>query len=489
MRKYISYSILATFLIHLLPAFQINTAKASDCFIVTAYYSPIPNQNYYFKWSYEADITLNWRWTHWASWKAVFSWMFAAPSKYAFWTKIYLDWVWVWEVADRWWAIVKAWERWYEYDRIDIWMWHWEEWLARALTWWKRTVCNSYVTENNTEQVTLNIYNFPAPKSALAWLKKAQIDVLTREISPISNVDEIKALQEYLKSIWYYTKSIDWKYWKETAKAVYKFQFDNKIVNSPKNNWAWIWWPQTKSVALELKIKKDAEEKAKNQSIVQTTNQTSSNSELVIFDKNVWPESTQENIKNVQQIFKDLWLYNWEINWKYDDIKNILIDYQLKTWVIESKSNIWAWYFWPKTRAQTKSDYVVFLEKKKIEDEKNQKIQAELALVKETVNKKVTTHIESIWNPKEWDIWKNVRVLQQTLNMLWYFKVKDTAIFGTTTKSSLINYQLDKWLIKSKNDDWAWIYWPKTKETLKNDLFTLLETKALEEKNLLVYKK
>lgn len=489
MKRYISYSILVTFLIHLLPAFHINTAKASDCFIVTAYYSPLPNQNYYFKWSYEDDITLNWKWTHWASWKAVFSWMLAAPSKYAFWTKIYLDWVWIWEVADRWWAIVKAWERWYEYDRIDIWMWAWEEWLARALTWWKRTVCNSYVTENSSDAVTLDINNFPAPKSALAWLKKAKIDVLTREVSPSSTIDEIKALQEYLKGIWYYNWSIDWEYSKETALAVYNFQFANKIVNSPKNNWAWIWWPQTKNIALELKLKQDEIEKQK--AIASKTENLNQNTTNIpdIFSTNVWEESSTENIKKVQQIFKDLWLYTWEINWKYSDIKNILIDYQLKTWVIDSKTNIWAWYFGPKTRAQTKTDYLVYLEKKKAEDEKNQKIQAELAVVKETVTKKVTTHMESIWSPKEWDIWKNVRVLQQTLNMLWYFKTKDTAIFGKTTKESLINYQIAKWLVKTKTDSWAWVFWPKTKESMKNDLFTLLETKALEEKNLLVYKK
>jgi hypothetical protein len=166
-----------------------------------------------------------------------------------------------------------------------------------------------------------------------------------------------------------------------------------------------------------------------------------------------------------------------------------LVDYQLKTWVIDSKANIWAWYFGPKTRNQTKTDYLAYLEKKKVEDEKQKQIDAQLAQVKDTVTKKVATHMENIWTPKEWDIWANVRVLQQTLNMLWYFKAKDTAIFWTTTKESLIKYQIDKWLVKTKTDSWAWVFWPKTKESMKNDLFTLLETKALEEKNLLVYKK
>lgn len=113
---------------------------SSDYFIVTAYYSPLPNQNYYLKGNYEDELKLNWMWIAWASWVWVYEWMLAAPKNYAFWTKIYLEWLWIWSVEDRGGAIVNSWVRWYEHDRIDVWMWYWEEWLRRALYWWKRKV-------------------------------------------------------------------------------------------------------------------------------------------------------------------------------------------------------------------------------------------------------------------------------------------------------------------------------------------------------------
>jgi hypothetical protein len=60
-KKLISYIILAIFVSNLVSIFNINITKADsgDCFVVTAYYSPLPNQNYYFKGTYDADIILN----------------------------------------------------------------------------------------------------------------------------------------------------------------------------------------------------------------------------------------------------------------------------------------------------------------------------------------------------------------------------------------------------------------------------------------------
>lgn len=498
MKKIISTFILTIFITNII-TFITPKTHASDCFVVTAYYSPLPNQQYYFKWNYDADRILNWNWTHWASWKAVFQWMLAAPSKYTFWTKIYLEWVWVWEVSDRWWAIVQAWVRWYEYDRIDIWMWYWEEWLARALTWWKKTVCNSYVLEEWTSQnVTINLADIPAPKSILASLKKADLNIFTIDIWIKSDIQATKKLHEFLASLWYYKWEINSTYNKDTVTAVFKFQYDNKIVNSTKNNWAWLWWSETRNVAFEIKKKKDDEERArllaiqKEQEKNNTTNTwttTQSENTLPIFSKNIWPESDNNDIKNLQTLFKDMWVYAWDISWSYDDIKQVLIDYQLKTKVIDSKENDWAWYFWPKTRTQAKNDYNKILLAKKEEEEKAKKIEIQLAQIKTNVSQRVTSHMESIWNPTEWDVWANVRVLQQTLKTFWYFKVKDTAIFWKTTKDALVKYQIERWIISSKDDDWAWIFWPKTKEYMKNELTTLLEDKLLTEKNLLTYKK
>lgn len=53
-------------------------------FIVTAYYSPLPNQDRYLMGSYEADLRLNGNGTHGASGKPVYVGMLAAPKHYEF---------------------------------------------------------------------------------------------------------------------------------------------------------------------------------------------------------------------------------------------------------------------------------------------------------------------------------------------------------------------------------------------------------------------
>lgn len=93
------------------------------------------------------------------------------------------------------------------------------------------------------------------------------------------------------------------------------------------------------------------------------TKDTSSNSkvDLSIFDRTVYTWYSTSDIKEVQSIFKDLWEYRWLINWRYESIEETIIDYQIKTNVIENRNSAWAWWFWPKTRQQTKSDYDKYL--------------------------------------------------------------------------------------------------------------------------------
>lgn len=76
-----------------------------------------------------------------------------------------------------------------------------------------------------------------------------------------------------------------------------------------------------------------------------------------IFNRNVYPESSSDDIKEVQRVFTDLWYYKWWIDWIYSSMFSTILAYQLNKWVIQSSSDTWAWYFWPKTRAQAKVDY------------------------------------------------------------------------------------------------------------------------------------
>jgi len=358
-------------------------ASNSDFFVVTAYYSPLPNQDHYSysiytkrERSYEEEKRLQWQWIRWASWKKVFPWMLAAPKNYKFWTKLYLEWLGVWEIADRGGAIVNKWIRGYDYDRIDIWMWYGDEWLKRANNWWKRRIKGSFVKSNN--KITINYEN-----------------LLSTNINQFSK------------------------------------KYSKKSIN--------------------------------------------------IFNKKL---TTKTEILKLQEILKELNLYHWKNDWLMTSLVSSIYDFQISNKIVKSEYSPWAWTYWPKTRKVLKVVYNKFLAKKekerlelvRIEEEEKkeklrlEKIAKEREVIKKLSYKKANNLIKTIWNPKKWEVSLSVRQLQLTLKDLWYFNNKDTAIFWNITRESLISYQLDKKIIKFKNEPWAWVFWPKTKKALKKDL-------------------
>lgn len=118
--SYIFTSVLAFF--SFLPNSGYAATVETKEFVVTAYYSPLPGQSFYLKGNLEAEILLNGNGTNGASGKPVFAGMIAAPKTYDFGTRIDFQGLGVGIVEDRGGAIVKAGERGYTSDRIDIWM-------------------------------------------------------------------------------------------------------------------------------------------------------------------------------------------------------------------------------------------------------------------------------------------------------------------------------------------------------------------------------
>ncbi len=437
-------------------------------FVVTAYYSPLPWQENYYKGNYEDEIKLNWNWIRWASWLEVFEWMFAWPKSYSFWTIVYIEWIWTWVIADRGSAIVEAWQRWYKHDRIDVWMWHWDEWLKKTLAWGKRTVAWKIIESND-------------------WLNdailKAKLEIDLKSSSKIikslynsnfwyeSSSEDIKFFQEELKKRWLYNWEIDWIYNKEISDFVLGIQFQNWIIKSKNDYWAWYWWRKTRSIF----IKKEQEiikniGKNNFEMIVENSSNIKNNQEEIKTEKKsivvkkdvlntyVSPESSKKDVKNLQEKLASLNLYNWEINWEYKDLKISLINFQIKNNVIKNENDYWAWYFGPETRKELKKY------NEKIEFERKQK---------ELVKKENNDLISKIWIPKFWDTSEEVRNLQKTLISLWYFDWKDTWYFWPKTRQSILNFQIDHKLVLKDWDPWSGKIWEKTKSIMKEKLFSI----------------
>ncbi|EKD30393.1 MAG: hypothetical protein ACD_78C00069G0002 [uncultured bacterium (gcode 4)] len=242
---------LSLIVIQLLSAFSPVFAGGADHtenqkFIVTAYYSPLPNQSFYLKGSYEADIRLNGNGTHGASGKAVYPGMLAGPKTYAFGTKIYLEGLGVGTVDDRGGAIVSSGSRGYDADRLDIWMGQGEEGLRRALSWGKRSVIGKIISKKEeTDTKTIDLSQVKITKINTATYKKQQeqkvteieevLNIFNSAISKNTEVEKIQELQTILSRLSYYSGAIDGKNSKILENAIYDFQIENQLVVSRKN--------------------------------------------------------------------------------------------------------------------------------------------------------------------------------------------------------------------------------------------------------------
>ena len=359
--------IILLFLINVSLFVNVNANNNDTYFVVTAYYSPLPNQEHYSysvytkrERTYEEEKRLQWEWIRWASWKKVFSWMLAAPKNYKFWTKIYLEWLGVWEVADRWWAIVNKGVRWHNYDRIDIWVWYGDEWLERATYWWKRTIKWSILNKGN-------IVDLDYSKISLIKWKRYN---LSRNINifnhKLTKKEEFIKLQNILNELWYYKWEIDWQY-ASIKESILNFQLNNKVVESKNTPWAWNYWPITRSklksiyneflIKKEKRLKKELEEKIKLEKYKKELSMNISKKIEVIWKPKFWDISP--NVRELQLLLKEVWYFDFKdtaIFWNIT--KKNIIKFQLDHWLIKNENDLWAWYFWPKTRKAIKDKFL-----------------------------------------------------------------------------------------------------------------------------------
>lgn len=197
-------------------------------FVISAYYSPLPGQSRYATGSYEGDIRLNGNGTNGADGTPVYPGMIAAPSKYAFGTKMNIPGIGMTSVHDRGGAIVATDapnSRGYAYDRLDVWMGHGDEGLRTALNWGKRTVHGVQVYGVRPD---LKESVYVKPMTEAETLVQATLTKpleFPKDIYHGSSGAEVRKMQNYLVE-WGYLNEATGFYGDETAEALYQFQLD-----------------------------------------------------------------------------------------------------------------------------------------------------------------------------------------------------------------------------------------------------------------------
>ena len=148
--------------------------------------------------------------------------------------------------------------------------------------------------------------------------------------------------------------------------------------------------------------------------------------------------------------------------------------------IIKSNNSVWASHYWPSTRKSLKESYLIYLE---LNDRKDE-LEKQVSELEKIANKEAKKEVSAIWKPKFWEISSRVRSLQKLFWLLWYFTDKDTAILWNKTKESIVKFQIEKNIIDSSLDRWAWVIWPKTTKILEKELTKKILIEKVEENHL-----
>jgi len=217
------------------------SVASAQTFQVSAYYSPLPNQDAYVSGSYAADLRVNGNGTHGADGTAVYVGMISAPSIYNFGTKIFIPGLGIGTVHDRGGAIFAA----KGYHRLDIWMGYGDDGRKRALEWGRQTVEGSIVSSDSKEGFVFNGEVVNALEFDREVVNAVEFD---RNLwLHIDNDDvtkyEIKKIQTFLGS------RATGYYGNRTAQFVLDFQLKHSIVLSSSSVGAGTWGPKTRKIA------------------------------------------------------------------------------------------------------------------------------------------------------------------------------------------------------------------------------------------------
>ena len=340
--KLIALAVIFIQLLALVPAVKAQVPGEKRMLMVSAYYSPLPNQSFYMRGSYAADKRLNGNGTNGADGTQVYTGLLAAPRTYPFGTRIRIPGLGVGEVHDRGGAIkARA-----NYDRIDVWMGHGEEGLARALNWGMRLVEGEvYFTAYQVEPgLSFGWVSSTLPSGTLNRLKAKTLinpQTFTKPITKASSQTSIKELQEALRLFGYYHGEVNGMYTDTTREAVLAFQISEGVV--PHNNavGAGYFGPKTRK-ALKTKSENFNSRVAKEQKRLQ-----GNVSDLVVgLGKN----STGDDVYKLKQMLWELSYYKGNLDGDYDiQLMDAVFEFQKDNSILNSEWDRGAGYYGKKT--------------------------------------------------------------------------------------------------------------------------------------------
>ena len=159
---------------------------------------------------------------------------------------------------------MKAGERGYDHDRIDVWMGHGDEGLARALAWGKRTV-KGRVSKSlavSKSPVSFELASVPKVSPVAIHAKSEDDRVWSEPIGANSSKAMIRALSEKLSEVGYLNSGARETFDAEVRFALIRFQTDKGLLKGVKDANAGYYGPATRKAlkAAHAEKKEEIEE-------------------------------------------------------------------------------------------------------------------------------------------------------------------------------------------------------------------------------------
>ncbi len=196
--------------------------------VLTAYYSPLPDQCCYVKGGFREDVILNGQGTNGADGTEVYPGMVAAPPSYPFGTRIEIPGLGTFTVHDRGGAIQEQGVT----HRLDVWAGAGEEGLARALAFGvKRMHATVYPPSSQKPQESFSLASLPAPVERLRPYVVAHREMFPSLPGAGESGLSVKMLQQGLVDAGYLQESPNGFFGSATQVALASFYADFAVMN------------------------------------------------------------------------------------------------------------------------------------------------------------------------------------------------------------------------------------------------------------------
>ena len=433
-------------LILILPSLVMAQART---FTITGYYSPLPDQAYFLTGSYESEIRLNGNGTHGADGTPVYPGMIAAPSSYAFGTKVCIPGFGCGTVHDRGGAIVTQGQRdLARHDRLDLWMGYGMEGMTRALAWGVQHV-DCEMSPAGTELA--DSVNFSVPLPLTQILNLSPSIAFHQDLFLGKEGDAVEELQIALRRLNLYTGEITALYDEQTEQAVLDFQIKFFVLHSADDRGAGRFGPQTRAKLTSELAKIDTQKKIQELW------------ESFEFEAGLSRGHRSPEVVKLQQVLVQRELLNVSPTGFFGPLtEKALIAFQLEEGIITSKFDAGAGRVGEMT--QTRLNEILDTEREKRTEERTLISQVKKERERFALLAEENTRLQLA--AKIGSETASVETLQMVLADLGYFDATPTGVMGPLTRAALKQFQVDSGVIATTRSVGAGVFGNATRTRL-----------------------